>query len=157
MLLGGQGNHCVSGRRERLSCSSTTSLKTSSKVKSSVPSLFSFSRQREEEEGGEKGTTSLTPVSGPCGTNASLSLFQAEFLRDPEFAKNVKGLEGMLRVRERLGESSRVCVRVQNSALQSGSRSAGSVAPSVASVGVSDGCCPPLRVSSSGGVARVFF
>ena len=28
----------------------------------------------------------------------SLSLFQAEMLNDPEFAKKVKGLEGMLRV-----------------------------------------------------------
>ena len=30
----------------------------------------------------------------------SLSLFQAEMLNDPEFVKNVKGLERMLRVRE---------------------------------------------------------
>ena len=30
----------------------------------------------------------------------SLSLFQAEMLNGPEFAKNVKGLERMLRVRE---------------------------------------------------------
>ena len=58
MLLGGPGNHCASGRRERRSCSSTTSLKASSKVKSSVPSLFSFSRQRRgsffKQEGGGK-------------------------------------------------------------------------------------------------------
>ena len=94
MLLDGRGNHCVSGKRERRSCSSTTSLIASSKVKSSVPSLFSFSRQREGEffkqEGGEKGITSLTPVSGPCGTNVSLSLFQAELLSDLEFANKVR-------------------------------------------------------------------
>ena len=59
----------------------------------------------------------------------SLSLFQAEMLNDPEFAKNVKGLVGMLRVRGRLGESSRFCVFAQNSALHSGRRDAGSVAP----------------------------
>ena len=55
-------------------------------------------------------------------------------LNDPEFAKNVKGLEGMLRVRERLGESSRVCVPAPNSALHSGRRDAGSVAPGFAVV-----------------------
>ena len=154
MLLGGQGNHCVSGGRERRSCSSTTSLKTSSKVKSSVPSLFSFSRQREGEffkqEGGEKGSTSLSPVSGPSATNVPLSLFQAELLRDPEFAKNVKGLEGMLRVRERLGESSRVVFVSQT-------RGAGCVAPGVASVGISGGCCPPLRVALSWWCCSCFF
>ena len=75
---------------------------------------------------------------------------------DPEFAKNVKGLEGMLRVRERLGESSRVCVHVRNSALQSGSRDAGSVAPGVASVGIEGGCGQPLRVNSADGGVRDF-
>ena len=39
--------------------------------------------------------------------------FSGRNVNDPEFAKNVKGLEGMLRVRERLGESSRVCVPAQ--------------------------------------------
>ena len=72
------------GGRERRSCSSTTSLKASSKVKSSVPSLFSFSRQREgkffQQEGGEKGTTSLSPISGPCGINVSLSLFSGRMV-----------------------------------------------------------------------------
>ena len=77
-------------------------------------------------------------------------------LNDPEFAKNVKGLEGMLRVRERLGESSRVCVFAPNSALHSGRRDAGSVAPGSASVGISGGCGPPLRVSFSGGVVLFF-
>ena len=48
---------------------------------------------------GDKGTTSLSSCSGPCGTNVSLSLFQAGKLDDPDFAKNVKGLERMLRVR----------------------------------------------------------
>ena len=81
-----------------------------------------------------------TSVSGPCGTNVSLSLFQAELLNGPEFAKNVKGLEDMLRVRERLGVSSRVCVHVRNSALQCGSRDAGSVAPGAASVGIEGDC-----------------
>ena len=81
----------------------------------------------------------------------SLSLFQAELLYDPEFARNVKGLEGMLRVRERLGESSRVCVHVRNSASQSGGRDAGSVAPGVASVGIEGGCGPPPRVHSADG------
>ena len=64
MLLGGQGNHCASGRRERRSCLSTTSPNVSSKVKSSDPSLFFNSRQREGEffkQGcGDKGTTSLS-------------------------------------------------------------------------------------------------
>ena len=65
-------------------------------------------------------------------------------------------LEGMLRVRERLGESSRVCVPAPCSALHSGRRDAGSVAPGSASVGISGGCGSPLRVSLSGGAARVF-
>ena len=72
---------------------STTSLNVSSKMKSSDPSLLFDSRQREGEffkQGcGDKGTTSLSSCSGPCGTNVSLSLFQAEMLNDPEFAKNV--------------------------------------------------------------------
>ena len=46
----------------------------------------------------------------------------------------------MLRVRERLGESSRVCVPAPNSALHSGRRDAGYVAPGSASVGISGGC-----------------
>ena len=62
----------------------------------------------------------------------------------------------MLRVRERLGESSRVCVHVRNSAFQSGSRDAGSVAPGVASVGLEGVCGPPLPVSSSDGGVRDF-
>ena len=137
--MDGPGNQCVSGRRKRRCCSSTTSPKASSKVKSSVPSLFFNSRQREgkffKQRCGEKGTTSRTSVSGPCGTNVSLSLFQA------------------LRVRERLGESSRVCVDVRNSVLQSGSRDAGSLVPGAASVGIEGGCGPPLRVNSAvGGV-----
>ena len=74
-------------------------------------------------------------------------------MSDPEFAKKVKGLE---RARERLGESSRVCVHVRNSAFQSGSQDAGSVAPGVASVGIEGGCGPPLRVSSSDGGVGVF-
>ena len=160
MLLGGQGNYCASGGRERRSRLSTTSPNASSKVKSHDPSLFFNSRQREGEffkhKCGEKGTTSLSPCAGPSGTNVSLSLFQAEMLNDPEFARNVKGLEGMLRVRERLGESSRVCVPAPSSALHSGRRDAGSVAPGSFSVGVSGGCGPPLRVSLSGGAARVF-
>ena len=78
----------------------------------------------------------------------SPSLFQAELLNDPEFAKNVKGLEGMLRVRERLGETARVCLHVRNSALQCGSRDAGSLAPGAASVGIEGGRGPPLRVNS---------
>ena len=98
----------------------------------------------------------MSSCSGPCGTNVSLCLFQEQKLNDSEFAKNVKGLEGMLRVRERLGESSRVCVPAPNSALHSGRRDAGSVAPGSASVGISGGCGPPLRVSFSGGAARVF-
>ena len=100
-LLGGQGNHGASGGRERRS---RLSPNVSSKVKSYDPSLFFNSRQREGEffkQGcGDKGTTSLSSCSGPCGTNVSLSLYQAEMLNDPEFAKNVKGLERMLRLRE---------------------------------------------------------
>ena len=130
-LLDGPGNRCDSGGRDVRSCFSTTSLDSSSTILSSKPSLFFTSRQREGEffkQGcGEKGTTSLSPCSGPSGTNVPLSLFQAEMLNDPEFAKNVKGLEGMLRVRERLGESSRVCVPVPHSALHHGTRDARSV------------------------------
>ena len=37
-------------------------------------------------------------VPPPGLLNVSLSLFQAELSNDPEFAKKVKGLEGMLRV-----------------------------------------------------------
>ena len=84
-------------------------------------------------------------------TIVSLSLFQAEMLKDPEFAKNVKGPEGMLRVRERLGESSRFCVPAPKSGLHIGRRDAGS-----ASVGISGSCGPPLRVSFSGSSARIF-
>ena len=153
--MDGQGNQRVSGGRERRSRSSTTSLKAS-KVKGSDPSLyFNTTRQREGEcfnQGcGERGTTSLTSGSGPCGANVSLSLVQAELLNDPEFAKNVKGLEGMLRVRDRLGETDRVCVQVRNSALQGGSRDAGAVAPGAASVGVEGGRVPLLRLNSAGG------
>ena len=91
MLLGGQGNHCASGGRGRRSCLPTTSPKASSKVMTPDPSLFLLnSMQREEEfskQGcGDKGTTSLSSCSGPCHTNVSLSLFQAEMLNDPEFA-----------------------------------------------------------------------
>ena len=158
--MGGLCNHCASGRRERRSCFSTTSPNVSSKVMSSDPSLFFNSRQREGEffkQGcGDKCATSLSSCSGPCGTNVSLSLFQAEMLNDPVFAKNVKGLEGMLRVRERVGESSRVCVLAPNPALQSGRRDAGSVAPDVASVGIEGGFCPPLRVHSAGCGVRDF-
>ena len=86
------------------SCLSTTSLNSSSNIMSSKPSLFFTPRQREGEfflQGcGDKGTTSLSPCAGPSGTNVSLSLFQAEMLNDPEFAKNVEGLELMLRVRD---------------------------------------------------------
>ena len=103
-LLDGPGNRCASGGRDVRSCLSTTSLHSSSNIMSSKPSLFFTSRQREGEffkQGcGEKGTTSLSPCSGPSGTNVPLSLFQAEMLNDPEFAKNVKGLELMLRVRD---------------------------------------------------------
>ena len=78
MLLDGPGDQCVSGGRERRSCFSTTSPKAS-KVKSSDPSLFFNSRQREGEffkQGcGDKGTTSLSSSSGHRGTNVSLSLF----------------------------------------------------------------------------------
>ena len=66
-------------------------------------------------------------------------------LNDPEFAKKVKGLEGMLRVRERLCETDRVCVQVRNSAREGGSRDAGAVAPGAASAGVEGGCVPLLR------------
>ena len=98
----------------------------------------------------------MSSCSSPCGTNVSLSFLQAEMLNDPEFAKNVKGLEGMLRVRERLGESSRVCVPARNSALHSGRRDAGSVAPGVTRVGVEGGFCPPLRVQFAGCGVRDF-
>ena len=81
----------------------------------------------------------------------SLSLFQAELLNDPEFAENVKGLEGMLRVRERLGETDRVCVHVRNSASQGGSRDAGAVAPGAASVCDEGSRVPLLRFNSAGG------
>ena len=159
-LLGGQGNYCASGGRERWSRLSTTSPNVSSEVKSSDLCLVCNSRQREGElfkQGcGDNGTTSLSSCSGSCGTNVSLSLFQAEMLKDPEFAKNVKGLEGMLRVRERLGKSSRVCVPAPNSGFHSGRRDAGSAAPGSASVGISGGCGPPLRVSFSGSSARAF-
>ena len=141
MLLGGQGNYCASGRRERRSRLSTTSPNVSSKVKSYDPCLLFNSRQREGEffkQGcGDKGTTSLSSCSGPCGTNVSLSLFQAQMLNDPKFAKNVKGLEGMLRVRERLGESSRVFVPAPGSAVHNARQDAGYVAPGSASVGIS--------------------
>ena len=103
-LLDGPGNHCASGGSDVRSCLSTTSLNSSSNIMSSKPSLFFASRQREGEffkQGcGEKGTTSLSPCSGPSGTNVPLSLFQAQMLNDPECAKNVKGLESMLLVRE---------------------------------------------------------
>ena len=102
--MDGEGNHCASGGRDVRSCLSTTSLNSSSNIMSSKPSLFFNSRQREGEffkQGcGEKGTTSLSPCSGPSGTNVSLSLFQAEMLNDHEFANDVKGLELMLRVRD---------------------------------------------------------
>ena len=130
-LLDGPGNHCASGGRDVRSCLTTTSQNSSSNILCSKPSLFFTPRQREGEffkQGcGDKGTTSLSPCAGPSGTNVSLSLFQAEMLNDPEFAKNVKGLEGMLRVRERLGGSSRVCVPVPHSALHHGKRDARSV------------------------------
>ena len=94
-LLGGPGNPCASGRRHVRSCLSTTSLNSSSNFMISKPSLFFTSRQREGEffkQGcGEKGTTSLSPCSGPSGTNVPLSLFQAEMLNDPEFAKKRQG------------------------------------------------------------------
>ena len=82
-----------------LSRSSTTSLKASSKVKSSDPSLYFNTRQREgkffNQGFGEKGTTSLTSGSGPCDTNVSLSLFQAEMLNDPDLSlpKTSRGLK----------------------------------------------------------------
>ena len=40
-----------------------------------------------------------------CGTYVPIFLFQAEILHDPEFAKKVKGLERVLRVRTRIGDS----------------------------------------------------
>ena len=86
-LLDGQGNHCASGGRDCRSCLSTTSPNASSKFLSSKPSRFFTSRQREGEffkQGcGDKGTTSLSYCSGPCGTNVSLSLFQAENVELP--------------------------------------------------------------------------
>ena len=94
-LLGGQGNYCASGGRERWSRLSTTSPNVSSKVKSSDPCLVFNSRQREGEffkQGcGDKGTTSLSSCSGPCGTNVSLSLFQAEMLNVPRVCQKRQG------------------------------------------------------------------
>ena len=117
--------------RRRLLCSKFSLFKTRSPCKNWSPSW------------------NLSGNVTHCGTNVSLSLFQAELLNDPEFTKNVKGLEGMLRVRERLGWSSRVCVPARTS-LQSGRRDAGSVSPGFASVGIEVGFCPPLRVHSAG-------
>ena len=99
----------------------------------------------------EKGTISLTSGSGPCDTNVSLSLSQAELLNYPEFARKVKGLEGMLRVRERLCETDRVSVQVRNSAWEGGGRDAGAVAPGAASAGVQGSRVPLLRSNSGGG------
>ena len=60
-------------------------------MKSSDPCLVFNSRQREGEflkQGcGDKGTTSLSSTSGPCGTNVSLSLFQAEILSSATLLK----------------------------------------------------------------------
>ena len=59
------------------------------------------------------------------------TLFRAQ-LNDPEFAKQVKGLECMLRVRDRMCATDLVCVpgQVRNFAREGGVQDAGAVAPS---------------------------
>ena len=63
-------------------------------------------------------------------------------MNDPEFAKNVKGLVGMLRVRGRLGESSRFCVLPKTLLCTVEDGDAGSVAPG----GLGCGPCPAENI-----------